>query len=127
MVQATTTGLLASLRRFGDTGLSALQNRIELFAIELREEKARFLELVFWVSATLFLAMLAVLVFTAAVVFVCPDAARPWVAAAFVVLYGGGAVTGAVQLRAKLTRRAPAFADTVAQLQKDREWLARSD
>lgn len=127
MVQATTTGLIASLRRFADTGFAAVQNRIELFSIELREEKARFLELVFWASATLFLAMLAVLVFTAATVFVCPDSARPWVAGAFAVLYGGGAAVGAARLRAKLASAAPAFADTVAQLQKDREWIARGE
>lgn len=127
MVQATTTGLLASLRRFADTGLLALQNRIELFAIELREEKARFLELIFWASAALFLGMLAVISFTAAVLLVCPVEARPWIAGAFVLLYGGGAVAAALLVRAKIVSRTPAFAETVAQLKKDREQLVSVD
>ena len=127
MVQATTTGLLGSLRRFADTGLSALQNRLELFAIELREEKARFIELFFWASAALFLGMLAVISFTAAVLLLCPTGARPWVAIGFVVLYGGGALAAALSMRKKLAGRAPAFAETVAQLQKDRDLLIPGD
>lgn len=127
MVQATTTGLFASLQRFADTGLSALQNRIELFAIELREEKARFLELIFWASAALFLGMLAVISFTAAVLLVCPADARPWIAGVFVLLYGGGAIAAALLVRSKLVGRTPAFAETVAQLKKDRETLVPGD
>ena len=44
-------GLFGSLRRLLDTSLSAVQNRVELFALELREEKCRLIEILIWASA----------------------------------------------------------------------------
>jgi len=54
-------GLLTSVRKVFDQGLAAVESRVELFGLELREEKWRFLETVVLVLGTFFLAMMAVI------------------------------------------------------------------
>ena len=46
------------LRKMLFTGWGAIQNRGELFLVELQEERSRLLELVIWVSAVCFLAVM---------------------------------------------------------------------
>jgi uncharacterized membrane protein YqjE len=41
-------GIFVSLRRILDGGLALAQKRVELFAVELREEKCRLLEAITW-------------------------------------------------------------------------------
>jgi uncharacterized membrane protein YqjE len=116
-------GLSTSIHRLADTALSAVKNRIQLFAVELREERARFLELVFWASMALFSGMMAIIVFTAMIVLFSPAASRPFVAAGFVILYLAGAIVAALSLRRRLKEFGTPFKDTVAELEKDRQWL----
>jgi uncharacterized membrane protein YqjE len=44
-------GIFASLRRILDGGLAITQKRVELFAVELREEKYRLIEAIILASA----------------------------------------------------------------------------
>jgi uncharacterized membrane protein YqjE len=117
------TGLVNSVRKLFDNGLAAVQNRIELFRLELREEKWRFIETVVLVLAAFFLGMMAVLLLTAAVLFSFKDESRAYVAAAFCVSYIVGAVWGFYCVKRRLKGQPPPFSETAAQLQKDREWL----
>ena len=57
-------GLLPSLRTLLDTGLTLLQNRAELLAVEFQEEKDNVIAVAIWVVAALFFAMMTVLVLT---------------------------------------------------------------
>jgi uncharacterized membrane protein YqjE len=111
---------LASLQRMAETGLSAVKNRVELFSVELREERARFFEALMWASIALFLAMMAMLVLTAAIVFFSPPEARPYVAAGFALCYSIGASWAASSLRTRLRQGGLPFAETLSQLEKDR-------
>ncbi|MGH7970758.1 MAG: hypothetical protein ACREIC_18695, partial [Limisphaerales bacterium] len=62
-------GLGALVSRLVGTGLGALNNRIELFALEWQEEKARLTEMFFWTTALVFLSVMVVLLLTAVVIF----------------------------------------------------------
>jgi len=123
MIDRASGGLLDSLHRLADTGLSAAKARLELFAVEIREERARFLELVSWASLALFLGMMAIIVFTATIVLLCSPEVRPYVAIGFTLFYVSGAIWAGLGLRRRLEKRALPFAETISQLQKDRQWL----
>jgi uncharacterized membrane protein YqjE len=120
MVEHTSSGLLASLLRMADTGLSAVKNRVELFSVELREERARFFEALMWASIALFMAMMAIIVLTATIVLFSPPEARPYVTAGFALCYLLGASWAALSLRARLRRGGVPFSETLSQLDKDR-------
>lgn len=116
-------GLLGSIRRMLDTVLEMLQTRIELFAVELREERVRFLQLLLWAAAVLFSGMMTVLLFTATILLLFEGRARIYAAAAFTVVYLSGALGLFWRLRQRLKNGPQPFAETLSQLKKDRECL----
>jgi uncharacterized membrane protein YqjE len=121
--EASSPDLLARLRRLAITLLDLLQTRVELFAVELEEEKHRLIAVLIWTAALIFFGMLAVILITFAVVAACPAPARPWVLAGFCLLYVGLAVRAGFQLRKQLRHRPAPFAGSVGELKKDAKWL----
>jgi len=113
---------LGTLRRLGETLLSVLHNRLELAAVELKEEKH-------WAVATLMLAIVAAgLAFTSIVAILItvavlvPEAARPWTMLGICLATIGGLLFTVLRLKAKL-KRPPMLCDTLEQLQKDIQCL----
>ena len=51
------SSLLGSLRGFADGLLGSVQDRIQLFAVELQEEKFRLIQILLWVSGLMLLAI----------------------------------------------------------------------
>jgi uncharacterized membrane protein YqjE len=123
MIQQASEGLFASLHRLADTGLAAAKTRLELFSVEIREERARFLEILSWATIAVFMGMMAVIALTATVLLLSSPAARPYVAVGFTLLYLAGAIGAGVNLRGRLRKRAMPFTETISQLHKDRLWL----
>ena len=117
------SGVFASIRKACDDGLAAIGNRVELFGLELREEKCRFLEMVVLVLAAFFLSMMAVLLLSATVVLAFKAEARIYVAATLCVLNIAGAAWAFLVVKKRVKGDAAAFSETTAQLRKDREWL----
>ena len=115
-------GLFASLRRFLDTGLGAVHNRVELFAVELREERCRLMDLVLSAVAACFFAMLAWISVTASLVFIFNEHAL-FALIGFSLLHILGAVASVVWLRKQIKHKSMPFAGSIAELKKDREWL----
>src|SRR5437588_6298050 len=99
-------GIPGLLRKVGLTALGALENRGELLALELQEEKARLLELLVWALGLLFLAIMATLALTATIIFLFPLEAWRYVAAGFTVLYLAAAGFAFFTVR-KLLKRPP--------------------
>jgi uncharacterized membrane protein YqjE len=116
-------GLFFSLRKFLDTGMGAIHNRVELFAVEMREEKQNLLELIVLVSLALFMGMMAMIVITATVILMFEPEKRLWVAGAFCVLYLVGAFVAFTRAKARLKGSGLPFAETVNEMRKDRECL----
>ena len=120
-------GLMETLRRSGDSLLGLAQSRVELFAVELQEEKLRAINLLIWLSVALALGMAGVLVAVGAL------ALFLWDEAGYLGLIGLALVTlaGAAGLLWWLhsqlqTGRTP-FSTTVTEFQKDREWLRKRE
>ncbi|MBI2927490.1 MAG: phage holin family protein [Verrucomicrobia bacterium] len=116
-------GVLSILRTLLHTALDAAQNRVDLFAVELREEQRRLLTLLLWAAAVLLFAGMAAVVLTLAVILLFEGPARTYAAAAVGLLYLVGAILAYRSLRVWLKKQPQPFSESSEQLKKDREWL----
>jgi uncharacterized membrane protein YqjE len=116
-------GLLDAVRRLGDAVLGLLHNRLQLFAVELQEEKYRFLQALLWLTGGLVLLALGL---TLAVGAVAVLVHRAWgvagLAVLAVVFLLAGAGTLAVMWNRFKSSGMP-FSSTVEELKKDSQWL----
>ena len=67
--------------------------------------------------------MMAILVLTATIVLLCAPEARPYVAGGCTLVYALGALWAYASVKARLKSSVTPFQDTIAQLQKDHQWL----
>ena len=119
------SGIFASLRSLCDSGIALVQNRIELFSVELEEQKIRFVRLLALLAAAVFLANTAILTITITIVVVVGDKARVPVLIGLCVLYTGAALVAFLALRKEIKDGPPPFEGTVSEIKRDREWLTR--
>jgi uncharacterized membrane protein YqjE len=113
-------GLFGSFRRLGATAVGILQNRLELITIELKEEKSRAVSLGIAAAVAIFLGFMTVVSLMLTVTFIYWDQ-RVAVMGGFCGVFLVGALISFFLLKSKL--KTPPFAETVAQLKKDRQWL----
>lgn len=117
-------GLRGALARAGAATLELVRTRIELATLEFTEERERTkLRLILAVVAAMFLAF-AVLCASALVVLLFWDTHRVAAIAAVTVVHlaiGIGALLG---LRSNQRSAPPPFQATLAELERDRRWLA---
>jgi uncharacterized membrane protein YqjE len=119
--EETSPGLFKSLRRLATTLVAVFQNRVELFAVEMHEERHRLVEVLVLAGGALVLATLAVLVFSAVLICLFAEPYRICAALGVGVLYVLGAVGLAVRLKERL--RTEPFTETLNQIKKDCECL----
>ena len=119
----STSGLLGSLRALGNGLLAGAQGRLELFSIELQEEKFRLLKTVVWVGAAIFLGMLAVVFSSLALVYLFWDSARLAVLGGLALFYTGALVLVLLGLRRFLRHQPSPLAATRHEFGKDRECI----
>ena len=122
-INSNPPGIFRLLRKVMRTGWDTIQNRSELFLVELQEEKNRAIELFIWAGAVCFLGVMFMVVLTATVILIFPDHLRVYAAGGFCVLYLAGAILALLNLKALVQNAALPFSDTVAEVRKDREWL----
>lgn len=118
----TRPGLIGSLRRLLDTGLGLAQNRLELFAVELQEEKLRFAELLMLICAFMAVGTVALTLVTLTVVLVFWENGRTPALMALSAAYAGGAIWLGCMVRGRLHAPAKPFPATLGELEKDRKW-----
>ena len=116
-------GLLGSLRRLTDTALALARNRVELFALELEEEKCRVMELVLWMSAVVAFGLMALTMVTLTVVILFWDRGRTAALIGLTLFHVAAAIVAYRSLARRLRSATPAFSETVRELKKDEEWL----
>jgi uncharacterized membrane protein YqjE len=114
-------GLAASFRKLFGLGINVLRNRVELFAVELHEEKYRLGEVFLLAGTALFLGLMSLILLTGVVLFLFSEAYRIYVAAVFGVFYLGAAIS--LSLKVKQRLQAPPFSETIDQIRKDSECL----
>jgi len=117
------TGILESLRHLVRTGVGVLQNRVELFSVELEEQKARLVKVLVLAGVAVFLANSALLAVSVTIVVLAGEGARVAVLIGLSVVYVSAAVWAFLALRKEVRSAPPPFQDTVSELRKDADWL----
>ncbi len=120
-------GVLESLRRIGDSVIALLQNRLELFGLELQEQKERLVRVLLLAVGLLFLGNMAALVVTVTIVVLAGPEARKPVLIVLSLLYVLATVVAFFVLRKELRAGQPPLSDTVSELKKDRDWLSSQE
>jgi uncharacterized membrane protein YqjE len=118
----TKPGVWASLTRIRDTLLATAQNRVELFAVELQEEKCRVVEAMLCVAAVAAFGMMTLSLVTFTVVILFWENGRMIALGGLSVLYLVG-TTLAWRALQSCVKAGRAFAGTVDELKKDRACL----
>ncbi len=120
------TSLVGDLRSVASTGVRAVRTRLELVAIELKEEKAWVVRSIVVAIASLYLISFALLLGIFALALWASEANRPAILAGFagVFLVAGGA--GVFYIMAQSKRRHPLFQDTLSVLKGDEKALEQA-
>lgn len=116
-------GFVASLRSLADGVLASAQDRLELFSLELQEEKFRLIQMFVWISAGVFTAMMAATFASLTLVYLFWDSARLAVLVGLTLLYTGLLVAIVLALRGFLARQPVPFAATLHEIGEDRSCI----
>ncbi len=117
------SGLLGSLRGLADGLIGSAHDRLELLAVELHEEKHRLIQIFIWISAIVFLAMLAMVFASLAIVVLFWESARVAVVCTLATIYVGALIGVALGFKRYLKRQPKPFAATLSELREDRECI----
>jgi len=113
---------LRDLARGIAANLAAIaQSRLELFSIELQEEKYRLIQVLIWASAAIFCGAMAFVLINVTVVYLFWESARLTVLLVLTFFYTfslGGIAFG---LKRYIGKQPLPFADTIQEFKKDRE------
>jgi uncharacterized membrane protein YqjE len=116
-------GLIDSVKRVGESALALLHNRLQLFSVELQEEKYRVLQALLWLSAGIILLFLGLAMGVSTVgVLVYHQWGAAGLAGLTVLLILIGAAVLAVMWNRLKSSETP-FSGTLRELKKDGEWL----
>jgi uncharacterized membrane protein YqjE len=117
---STSVGYLGSLRTLGDSFLAGAQERIELFTVELREEKLRLMQTFVWLGAAVFTGMMAITFASLTLVYFFWESSRLAVLGGLTVIYAGALVVIIIAFRGYLARQPRPFAATLHEIEEDR-------
>ena len=83
------TGFVAALRTLVDGLFSGVQDRLELFSLELQEEKFRLIQIFVWISAAIFAGVMTITFASLTLVYLFWENARLTVLTGLTVGYAG--------------------------------------
>jgi uncharacterized membrane protein YqjE len=117
------SGLLESIRRMGSSLLALIHTRVELFAVELQEEKLRAISFLGWLIVALALAVAGILMALGVLgLFLWQRTGYAGVIAQTVVTLGSAA--GLMwMLRRRILRGPDPFSATIEEIGKDLDCL----
>ena len=120
------TGIVGDIKGIAATGLRAVRTRLELLAIELRQEKAWAVRCLIVAVSALYLLTFGLLLAVLALVVWASEENRPAILGGFAALFlaaGAGAIAYIVTTS---KQRSPLFGDTIAVLKGDEKALNES-
>lgn len=123
--QASAHGLLHSVRSIGPALLAMVRTRLELFGVELAEERERTLGLAVTLALGVVFGGLALLLVNVLVLAWFWDSHRYIAICGLLVVYGAAAGACVWRLQAAMASRAPMFEATLAEIKADIEALGR--
>lgn len=116
-------GLSGSIRRIALSLLGLIENRVQLFAVELQLERLRFLETLLKFGIAVSLAAVGLLLGTFTLAIYVWHVARYAGLVAMTLLFLGAGAFLLWRLREHLRKSPTPFEQTLNQLKKDREWF----
>ncbi len=114
------TGFVDSFRVLGASLLGSLEDRLELFSVELQEEKFRLIQLFVWISAAIFTGIMAIAFASLTLVYLFWESARLAVLGGITVAYSAAFVCMIVACRRFIARQPKPFAATRQEIGDDR-------
>lgn len=114
------TGILGSFRALGESLMGTVHDRLELFSLELQEEKFRLIRTFCWISAALFTAMMTVMLASLTLVYLFWESARLAVLGGLTLFYAAALVAIIVFFRRYLASLPRPFSATLEELSEDR-------
>ncbi len=116
-------GILGSLRQFADGLLGSVHDRLELFSIELQEEKLRVFRILILINAAIFSAFLALTFISLVVVYLFWETQRIWVLSGFAIFYTAACIGLVRAFKSFIAKQPKAFEATRQELAADRDAL----
>ena len=116
-------GLFGRAKRLAGNFVEAIETRLELFALEYREERTRLVVVMVMSLTTFFLFSLGLVVFTFAIAFAFDEGYRVLVMCIMGILYFLIAGIVAFCLKSYVEKNGSAFDQTIEQLKKDAQCL----
>lgn len=120
------TGALGDLKGIAATGVRAVRTRLELFALEVKEEKAWVVRFIIVAIAALYLLTFGLLMALFAVVLFAAEENRPVILAAGSGVFLAAGIGAGLWIKAKAGSRGALFDDTIAVLKGDERGLQQA-
>jgi uncharacterized membrane protein YqjE len=119
------TGIVGDLKGLVGTGVRAVRTRLELLAIEVKEEKAWIVRLLIVAVGALYLLTFGLLLGIFALALWASEENRPLILAAAAGFFLAGGIAGAAYIVVSSKKRHPILKNTIAVLKADEEGLHR--
>ena len=120
--EAPKLGIFGTTKRLAGNFVEALQSRLELFALEYREERMRLVVVMVMSLTTFFLMSLSLIIFTFAIAFAFENH-RVLAMCIMGLIYLLAAIGCAFCLKNFIEKNGAAFDQTIEQLKKDAQCL----
>lgn len=114
------SGFTGALRTLADGLVAGVQQRIELFSVELQEEKFRLIQIFIWISAAVFAGVMAFAFASLTLVYLFWESARLTVLGGLALFYSAALLGIVLGFRRYLARQPRPFAATLTELAEDR-------
>jgi uncharacterized membrane protein YqjE len=125
-VSREATGIVGDVKGLAQTGLRAVRTRLELLAIELKEEKAWAARFLIVAVAALYLVTFGLLLAIFALVVWASEENRPAILAGFAGVFLAAGIGGVAYIIFASKNRSPVFKETIAVLKGDESALHES-
>jgi len=119
-IRSVPPSYLQSLRSLGDSLLASVQGRVDLFAVELEEQKLRLIQTFIWICVSVFTGMLAITFASLTLVYLLWESARLAALGSLTALYTALWVVIWIAFRGYLARAPRPFSATSQELKEDR-------
>jgi uncharacterized membrane protein YqjE len=114
-------GLAGLLKAIGRNLAAISRSRLELFSIEIQEERHRLIQGLIWASAAIFCGAMAFIMMNITLVYLFWENARLAVLLILTLFYTLLLAAIAIGFGRYLKKQRPPFADTIREFQKDYE------
>jgi uncharacterized membrane protein YqjE len=122
----TEGGIFSSVARLLKTVRDVAENRLELFLLELKEERIRLFDALFLLGIGIICALMTLVMVTLTIVMIFWDTHRLVVLILVTTVYALGAVVAILKLRSRLQSWQD-FSATLEQIKKDRSCLEKGN